>query len=109
MSNKWRSRSFVLSAAALMALYAQETPLDQSSIKINLPADSPLALISANMGESRALGRGSAIELDLHMSLTLRNAGGDIIRGVTLLVLAQEVTPGGKASVTLPALNVEPG
>jgi hypothetical protein len=109
MSNKWRSRSFVLSAAALMALYAQETPLDQSSIKINLPADSPLALISANMGESRALGRGSAIELDLHMSLTLRNAGGDTIRGVTLLVLAQEVTPGGKASVTLPALNVEPG
>jgi hypothetical protein len=109
MSSKWSRGIFAFCAAALMALHAQETPLDQSSIKINLPADSPLALISANMGESRARGRGSAIELDLHMSLTLRNAGGDTIRGVTLLVLAQEVTPGGKASVTLPALNVEPG
>src|SRR5690242_1504369 len=109
MSSKWKKGIFALCAAALTTLYAQETPLDQRSIKINLPADSPLALISANMGESRARGRGSAIELDLHMSLTLRNAGGDTIRGVTLLVLAQEVTPGGKASVTLPALNVEPG
>jgi hypothetical protein len=109
MSSKWSSRIFAFCAAALMALYAQETPLDQSSIKINLPPDSPLALISANMGESRALSRGSAIVLDLHMSLTLRNASADTIRGITLLVLAQEVTPGGKASVTLPALNVEPG
>ena len=41
-------------AAALLALHAQETPLDQSSVKINLPPDSPLALIRANMGESRA-------------------------------------------------------
>ncbi len=109
MSNKWSSRILAFCAVALMALYAQDTPLDQSSIKINLPADSPLALMSANMGESRAVGRGSAIELDLHMALTLRNASNDTIRGVTLLVLAQEVTPGGKGSVTLPNLNVEPG
>src|SRR4051794_38386019 len=109
MSNKWSSRVFAFSAVALMALHAQDTPLDQSSIKINLPPDSPLALISANLGESRALSRGSAIVLDLHMSLTLRNTSAETIRGVTLLLLAQEVTPGGKASFTLPRLNAEPG
>jgi hypothetical protein len=108
MCSKWSSRFIVCSAAAWLTLAAQDVPLDQSSIKINLPADSPLTLISANMGESRAVGRGSAVELDLRMSVTLRNASGDTIRGVTLLVKAQEVTPGGRASVTLPALNVAP-
>jgi len=108
MSSKC-SRIFAICATALMALYAQDMPLDRSSVKINLPPDSPLALDSANMGESRALSRGSALVLDLHMSLTFRNTTGDTIRGVTLLVLAQDVTPGGKGSVTRPApLNVEP-
>jgi hypothetical protein len=98
-----------LIAATVGALCAQETPLDRSSLKIDLPVDSPLALISTDFGESRAVARGSAIELDLHMSVTLRNTSVDTIRGVTLVVLAQEVTPGGRATVTLPALNVPPG
>ena len=97
----------LLSAAALMA---QETALDpRSSIKINLPADSPLTLLSANVGESRASARGAALVLDLHMSLTLRNASANRIHGVTLRVVAQEVTMGGKASVAAPSLNVGPG
>jgi hypothetical protein len=96
--------------AGATVLCAQETPLDpHSSIKINLPADSPVALLSADLGESRATARGSATVLDLHMSLSLRNAGAGRIRGITLLVLAQEVTPGGKASVAMPTLNVPPG
>jgi hypothetical protein len=110
MFSNWISRIFAFSAAAFMAVYAQEMPLDQSSIKVNLPSDAPLALESANMGESRTLSRGSALVLDLHMALTFRNTSGNTIRGVTLLVLAQDVTPGGKGEVTLPApLNVEPG
>ena len=109
MSNKWSSRIFGAAAGALMALYAQEMPLDQSSVKINLPPDSPLTLITANFGESRAVRRGSAVVLDLHMALTLRNGSGDVVRGVTLLVLAQEVTSGGRGAVTLPAMHVEPG
>jgi hypothetical protein len=40
--------------------------------------------------------------LDLHTALSLRNTGGRRIRGITLLVTAQEVTPGGKASVSVP-------
>ena len=95
---------------ALPALVAQDAPLDpHSSIKINLPGDSPVALVSADMGESRASARGSATVIDLHMYLSLRNISGRRISGVTLLCTAQEVTPGGKGSVAKPSLNVGPG
>ena len=51
---------------------AQDTPLDpHSSIAIDLPPDSPITLVSADMGESRASARGGAMYLDLHMSLKL--------------------------------------
>jgi hypothetical protein len=89
---------------------AQHLRLDSpSSVKINLPPDSPLTLLSANFGESRATARGGAMVLDLHMQLALRNQGSRNVRGVTLLVAAQEVTAGGKASVAVPSLNVAPG
>jgi hypothetical protein len=113
MSSNPASPILAFAAAALLALsapvLAQDTPLDQSSIKINLPADCPLSLISANLGESRAIRRGSAIEIDLHASLTLHNNSQDAIRGVTLLVVAQEAAPMGRGSVSLPWLNVPPG
>jgi len=92
------------------ALFAQETALDpQSSVKINLASDSPLALLSANLGESRATARGAALVLDLHMGLTLRNTSNKHVRGVTLRVVTQEVTLGGKASVAVPSLDVRAG
>jgi hypothetical protein len=92
------------------ALFGQEAALDpQSSVKINLAADSPLALLSANLGESRATARGAALVLDLHMGLTLRNTSNKHVRGVTLRVVAQEVTVGGKASVAVPSLDVRAG
>jgi hypothetical protein len=91
-------------------LFAQETTLDPgSSVKIDLPADSPLNLISTTMGDSRATSRGGAIVLDLHMGLTLRNGGTKHIRGVTLLITAQEFAPGGKGSVARPSIDVPPG
>src|SRR5690242_10658260 len=93
-----------------VALYAQETKLDpHSSIQINFPADSPVSQLSTNVDESRATPRGGAMVVDLHMSLSLRNAGSRNIRGITLMVTAQEVTPGGKASVAVPSLDVAPG
>jgi hypothetical protein len=102
----------VASALLLAAfpLAAQDTALDPaSSVKIDLPADSPLALISTSMGESRATARGGAIVLDLHMTLTLRNSGFKHVRGVTLLITAQEFAPGGKGSVARPSIDVPPG
>jgi hypothetical protein len=93
-----------------VGLLAQETPLDaESSIKIDLPNNSPVALVSANMGESRATARGSATVVDLHMALSLRNTTSKRISGITLLVTAQEFAPGGKGSVATPSLSVGPG
>lgn len=104
---------FGLAAAGVFgaaAMLAQDRPLDpHSSVKINLPPDSPIALRSADLGESRATARGAAMVIDLHMALQLQNFGNNRIRGVTLRVVAQEVTLGGKASVAVPSLNVAPG
>jgi hypothetical protein len=86
-----------------------QAPQPASSVKVNFPNDSPVTLVSADWGESRTDARGGALVLDLHTSLSLRNATQQRIRGVTLLVQAQEVTPGGKASVTVPSLDVGPG
>ncbi len=89
--------------------WAQESVDPRTSVKINLPADSPVALVSADWGQSRATARGGALLLDLHTSLALRNSGTRRIRGVTLLVQAQAVTPGGRASVAVSSLDVGPG
>ena len=43
------------------------------------------------------------------MALTLRNAGSRRVRGVTLLITAQEFAPGGKGSVARPCIDVAPG
>jgi hypothetical protein len=92
-------------------LFGQERTLDpNSSLKIDLPPDAPVALVQADVGQSRAIARGGAMILDLRMSLFLRNAASNRrIRGITLLVSAQEVTPGGRGSVAVPSLDIAPG
>src|SRR6185295_6667849 len=103
------SRLAGLILAGALALRAQDMPLDpHSSVRINLPDSSPVALLSTNVGESRASARGGAMVIDLKMQLSLRNSSSQRIRGITLLVLSQEVTPGGKASVAVPSLDVAP-
>jgi len=106
MCSKWIAAA---AFAGAMALSAQDAPLDHSSIDIKLPSDSPVSLLRTDVGPSRATPRGGAMVIDLHMALSLRNSDARNIRGVTLLVTAQEVTPGGKASVAVPSLNVAPG
>jgi hypothetical protein len=109
MCDKWRRGILAISAAALMTAAAQERPLDRNSVKINLPAEGPLALVGVDSGQSLAVSRGAAVELDLNMSLTMRNISQETIRGVALLVRAQEVTQMGRGWVALPAPNVAPG
>jgi hypothetical protein len=92
------------------AAWGQTQKLDpRSTMHITFPEDSPVTVVSADWGESNASARGGAMLLDLHTSLSLRNSGSRRIRGVTLLVSAQDVTPGGKASVSVPSLNAGPG
>ena len=90
-------------------LAAQEAPLPGGSVNINLTRESPVTLVSMSSDQSRATARGAAMVLDLHMSLVLRNTGASRIHGITLRVVSQEVTLGGKGSVTYPSLNVGPG
>ena len=105
------TRAVSLGFLAVFLLTGQDTPLDpHSSVAINLPPDSPVNFMGADMGESRASARGSAMVVDLHnMVLKLRNGCGRRIRGLTMIVSAQEVTPGGKGSVAVPCLDAAPG
>jgi hypothetical protein len=94
---------------ALVPAAAQNKIDPQSTMHITLPEDSPVALLSAGWGDSTATPRGGAMLLELHTALTFRNTDQKRVRGITLLVTAQDVTPGGKASVSVPSLNVGPG
>ncbi|MCS7315014.1 MAG: hypothetical protein RMI94_03440 [Bryobacterales bacterium] len=104
-----RNRTLLGLLAAACAWAQTGVPRSPSTLKVNFPRDAPVALVEADWGESRELARGSALVLDLHTSLTLRNLGLRNIRGITLLVAAQALTPGGKASVSVPGLDVKPG
>jgi len=91
------------------AALAQEAPLPTGSVNINLPADSPVAVLGMTSDQSRTTARGAALVLDLHMALTLRNSSQSRIHGVTLRVVSQEVVMGGKGSVTIANVNIGPG
>ena len=100
------SSAFIASALFLIplhgVLFAAALP------RIDFPSDSPVVLLSADYGESNEMPRGSAMLLDVHAALSLRNTSQRKIRGITLLVTAQAVTPGGKGSVTITSLDVGP-
>jgi len=106
----WSSRACIFAVGLTLAAFGQEAGVDlRSGLKINLPKDSPLGVASLDLGPSKGTARGGAVMLDLHASLRLRNLSGKRVKGVTLLVLAQEVTAGGKGSVAAPALDIAPG
>jgi len=77
--------------------------------RIDFPPDSPVAVLSSDPTGTAESPRGGAVMVDLHDALTLRNSGQRRICGVTLMVIAQDISAGGKASVTVPSLNVAPG
>ncbi len=66
-------------------------------------------MVSSSLGPTTARLRAASMAVDLHASLVLRNTGTKPISGLTLRVEAQDLTPSGKGSVTLPSLNVLPG
>jgi hypothetical protein len=109
MSSKAYQLAAAVSILGAGVLAAQDQAIPQGAVNINLGGNSPLAMVSSGFGDSRATSVGAGLVLDLHMSLTLRNGSGNRIHGVTLRVVAQEVTLGGKGSVTYPSLNVGPG
>ena len=85
-----RSSSAVL-ASALFLIPCNSVLFGAALPRIDLPADSPVVLLSADYGESNEMPRGSAMLLDVHAALSLRNSSQRKIRGITLLVTAQAV------------------
>ena len=104
-----RSSRFPVALAFFLAQAFRPVALAGVLPKIDLPADSPVAVVSADFGDSNEMARGGAMLLDLHAALSLRNSSQRRIRGITLLVMAQDATPGGKGSVTVTSLDVGPG
>jgi hypothetical protein len=105
-----RTKAFIAGIVLVVAAYGQDAPLDpQKAFQVALPPGGPLALQAADWGASKATARGGAVLVDLRSTLQLKNTGTRRIRAVSLLVLAQEATPGGKASVTVPSLDIAPG
>lgn len=102
-----RNRLLVLLCGGVLAAAAQDNART-GAFRIKFPPDSPLTLVSADWGESRTTVLGGALAIELRTALSLRNSGARRVRGVTLLVLAQDVAPGGKASVSVPCLDVRP-
>src|SRR5690242_4148899 len=98
----------LLLAAIAMPVLAQERLDPASSIKFDLRSDAPIRLESLDPSESRVSTVGGALMIDLHLTAKLRNTSSDYIRGVTLLLLSQDATPGGKNSVSFPCINVAP-
>ena len=109
MASKRQFRLAVLGILSAAGMLAQDAPLPKGSVNVTVPNDSPVLVVSSSTDESRTALQGSALMLDLHMLLTLRNVSPNRIYGITLRVVSQEVTLGGKASVAMPSLNVGPG
>lgn len=99
---------WLISLVCACLLPAQDTS-NTPWLKVDFPGDSPLGVVSYSLGNSTASVHGISLALNLHTSLALRNASNKRIRGLTLLVEAQDLTPSGKASVTAPTIDVAPG
>jgi hypothetical protein len=79
-------------------------------LDVVFPRDSPVLIVSSGLGPTTVQRvRGISMVIDLHASLLLRNTGTKALSGLTLRVEAQDLTPSGKGSVTVPSLHVEPG
>jgi len=106
-----RSRIFPLLLGASALAFGQFGPqsiaqqnLAQQNLahKIDFPHDAPVTLAGDEWGGSAATVRGGAYAIDVRVALSLRNASERRIRGITLTVLAQEATAGGKGSISVP-------
>lgn len=89
--------------------WGQQRELDPANVMvIDFPADAPVRLVKADWGESEESSRGGVTELDLKSTIVLQNVSQQQIRGIVLKVAASEVTPGGRGSVAIPSLSVDP-
>src|ERR1700733_2549642 len=104
MRNSFSIAAAVL-AIAIPGASAQAT--QKLEHKVVLQSDAPLKLISDDWDTSET-PQGGALSVNVRETLVFSNASQRHIHGVTLSVVSQEVTPGGKGSVSLPSMNIGP-
>ncbi len=84
-------------------------PDPESAVEVSVDAGVPLAIASKDASETEFHLRGGLMVVDLRCRLSVENTGPRHVRAVTFGVVAGPVTAGGKASVSVPSLNVAPG
>lgn len=107
-----RNSIFASAALSMLPLFSQAPGVSSPNFngRVDFQADSPVVATSNSWTGSTAQPRGGALVIDVHASLMLRNLDKRRIRGITLVVTAQQdVMAGGKGSVSFPTLDVGPG
>lgn len=102
----WTSRLLTLSLVAAAALAQDSAP---NGIQVDIPADVPLTLVNTGNGGLNTSARGGAIVIDLATSIHFRNTGRVRLKAIALQVSSVGLAPGGRASVSVPSLDVDPG
>ena len=80
----------------------------EKAIDIRLAPGLPLSILSRDVSETKIQILGTVMVIDLRCALEIRNDSSRYLRGLILGVVTQPLSPGGKASVGLPSLNVPP-
>ncbi len=78
------------------------------AIRVSVAPGVPLSVASKDAGQTRVQVQGSLMIIELRCDLILRNESSQFLRGVTFAVLTDRHAAGGKATVALPSLNIEP-
>ncbi len=109
MRSKIGAFAFAAFLSVPLSVHAQARSEGQAWMNVEFPRDSPVLSVSTSFGPGSVHPHGASMALDIHASLVLRNTGPKTISGLTLSIEAQDLTPSGKASVTVPSLSVQPG
>ena len=95
--------------AATGLLLAQIALGEQREIRVEIPEDVPLELVSSDFGGTEFEPRGGALVIELAGSIRFRHRGPNAVRAVTLDVDAHRELMGGRAVVAVPSLNARDG
>jgi len=78
------------------------------AIRVSVASGVPLSIVKKDAGRTRVQVQGSLMIIELHCDLTVRNESSQYLRGVTFAILTDPLATGGRATVALPSLHVEP-
>jgi hypothetical protein len=110
MGSSWQRAGLLMLATLVFSAGVRAQREGGRWLDVEFPHDSPVLPVSFSLGPATTMRpRGVSMALDLHASLLLRNTGNKELAGLTLRVEAQDLTPSGKGSVTVPSLGVQPG